>query len=123
DDVALLAARRSPVLLILWPSLPVRQYFCPFDRCTARWGERPISHNSDGSTCVSPGAGERPRPCLEGREPMRRVTRNGVIAVAAASGALAVTIPAHAGSAVDGSAAGSPGSISGNAIQLPGHVP
>ncbi|MGW1724147.1 chaplin [Streptomyces sp. NPDC002306] len=54
---------------------------------------------------------------------MRRVTRNGVIAVAAASGAMAVTIPAYAGSAADGSAAGSPGVISGNAIQLPVHVP
>ncbi|MFD9002586.1 chaplin family protein [Streptomyces sp. NPDC059582] len=54
---------------------------------------------------------------------MRRVTRNGVIAVAAASGAMAVTIPAYAGSAADGSAAGSPGLISGNAIQLPVHVP
>ncbi|MGW2822822.1 chaplin [Streptomyces sp. NPDC001443] len=54
---------------------------------------------------------------------MRRVARNGVIAVAAASGAMAVTIPAYAGSAADGSAAGSPGLISGNTLQLPVHLP
>ncbi|MGW3952010.1 chaplin [Streptomyces sp. NPDC004752] len=54
---------------------------------------------------------------------MKRVTRNGVIAVAAASGAMAVTIPAHADSAADGAAAGSPGVLSGNTIQLPVHIP
>ncbi len=54
---------------------------------------------------------------------MRRVTRNGVIAVAAASGAMAVTVPAYADSGADGSAAGSPGVVSGNTIQLPVHVP
>ncbi|MFF4755087.1 chaplin [Streptomyces sp. NPDC002514] len=54
---------------------------------------------------------------------MKRVTRNGVIAVAAASGAMVVTMPAHADSAANGSAAGSPGVISGNTIQLPVHVP
>ncbi|MDO0930745.1 chaplin [Streptomyces sp. DG2A-72] len=54
---------------------------------------------------------------------MRRVTRNGVIAVAAASGAMAVTVPAYADSAAEGAAAGSPGLISGNTIQLPVHVP
>ncbi|MFF4351145.1 chaplin [Streptomyces sp. NPDC001530] len=54
---------------------------------------------------------------------MRRVTRNGLIAAAAASGALAVTMPAHADSAADGTAAGSPGLISGNTVQLPVHVP
>lgn len=54
---------------------------------------------------------------------MRRVTRNGVIAVAAASGAMAVTMPAYASGAADGSAAGSPGLISGNTVQLPVHVP
>lgn len=58
---------------------------------------------------------------------MRRVTRNGVFAVAA-SGALAVTMPAYAafasdGAGADGSAAGSPGLISGNTVQLPVHVP
>ncbi|MGW1288241.1 chaplin [Streptomyces sp. NPDC001118] len=59
---------------------------------------------------------------------MRRATRNGVIAVAAASGALAVALPVSAafaadGAAADGSAAGSPGLIAGNSIQLPVHVP
>ncbi|MGW8064200.1 chaplin [Streptomyces ziwulingensis] len=58
---------------------------------------------------------------------MRRVTRNGVLALAA-SGALAVTMPAYAafasdGAAADGSAAGSPGLISGNTVQLPVDVP
>ncbi|MFH9066033.1 chaplin [Streptomyces coeruleorubidus] len=54
---------------------------------------------------------------------MKRVTRNGVIAVAAASGAMALTVPAYAGSGADGSAAGSPGAVSGNTVQLPVHVP
>ncbi|MGW0865915.1 chaplin [Streptomyces sp. NPDC002611] len=54
---------------------------------------------------------------------MRRVTRNGVIAVAAASGAMALAVPAYADSAADGSAAGSPGVVSGNTVQLPVHVP
>ncbi|WP_406165267.1 chaplin family protein [Streptomyces sp. NBC_00996] len=54
---------------------------------------------------------------------MNRVTRNGLIAAAAASGALAVTMPAYADSGADGAAAGSPGLISGNTIQLPVHVP
>ncbi|MFI6035887.1 chaplin [Streptomyces sp. NPDC051315] len=54
---------------------------------------------------------------------MRRVTRNGVIAVAAASGAMAMTMPAFADSAANGSAAGSPGLVSGNGVQLPVHVP
>ncbi|MET9907691.1 chaplin [Streptomyces sp. NPDC006476] len=54
---------------------------------------------------------------------MRRVTRNGVIAVAAASGAMALTAPAHADSSADGAAADSPGLISGNTVQLPVHVP
>ncbi|MET9392987.1 chaplin [Streptomyces sp. NPDC006624] len=54
---------------------------------------------------------------------MRRVTRNGVFAVVAASGAMAVTVPAYAGSGADGSAAGSPGVVSGNTVQLPVHVP
>ncbi len=54
---------------------------------------------------------------------MRRVTRTGVMAVAAVSGAMAVTLPAHADSAADGSAAGSPGLISGNGVQLPVHLP
>ncbi|AVH60491.1 MULTISPECIES: chaplin [Streptomyces] len=54
---------------------------------------------------------------------MKRVTRNGLIVAAAASGALAATVPAHADSAADGTAAGSPGLISGNTVQLPVHVP
>ncbi|MFF5523277.1 chaplin [Streptomyces coeruleorubidus] len=54
---------------------------------------------------------------------MKRVTQNGVIAVAAASGAMALTVPAYAGSGADGSAAGSPGVVSGNTVQLPVHVP
>ncbi|GGN47907.1 hypothetical protein GCM10011579_000040 [Streptomyces albiflavescens] len=55
---------------------------------------------------------------------MKRVTRNGwITAAAAASGALAVTMPAHADSGADGTAAGSSGLISGNTIQLPVHVP
>ncbi|MEU0248252.1 chaplin [Streptomyces sp. NPDC006235] len=54
---------------------------------------------------------------------MKRVTRNGVIAVAAASGAMALTAPAYAGSGAEGSAAGSPGVVSGNTVQLPVHVP
>ncbi|MER7837540.1 chaplin [Streptomyces sp. NPDC096040] len=54
---------------------------------------------------------------------MKRVTRNGVIAVAAASGAMAVAGPSWADSGADGTAAGSPGVISGNGIQLPVHVP
>ncbi|MEU3955262.1 chaplin family protein [Streptomyces achromogenes] len=54
---------------------------------------------------------------------MKRVTRNSVIAVCAASGAMAVAGPAHADSAAGGYAGGSPGLISGNGIQLPVHVP
>ncbi|MFE2356761.1 chaplin [Streptomyces parvulus] len=58
---------------------------------------------------------------------MRRVTRYGVLAVAA-SGALAVALPGYAafasdGADADGSSAGSPGLISGNTIQLPVDVP
>ncbi|WP_409474196.1 chaplin [Streptomyces sp. HC307] len=54
---------------------------------------------------------------------MRRVTRNGVIAVAAASGAMAVTLPAHADSGAHGATVGSPGLIAGNTVQLPVHAP
>ncbi|UOB07942.1 chaplin [Streptomyces sp. HP-A2021] len=46
-----------------------------------------------------------------------------MIAVAAASGAMALTVPAYAGSGAEGSAAGSPGVVSGNTVQLPVHVP
>lgn len=55
---------------------------------------------------------------------MRRVTRNGVLAVAAASGAMAaVTMPAFADSTAAGTTADSPGVLSGNGIQLPVHLP
>ncbi|MFG2940381.1 chaplin [Streptomyces sp. NPDC048282] len=54
---------------------------------------------------------------------MKRVTRNGVIAVAAASGAMAVAVPSWADSGANGTTAGSPGVISGNGIQLPVHLP
>ncbi|MGW4451167.1 chaplin [Streptomyces sp. NPDC004599] len=59
---------------------------------------------------------------------MRRATRNGVIAVVAASGAMAVAMPVSAafaadGASADGAATGSPGVISGNAIQVPVHIP
>ncbi|MFG2607219.1 chaplin [Streptomyces sp. NPDC048514] len=54
---------------------------------------------------------------------MKRVTRNSVIAIAAASGAMAVGGAAYADSTAGAAAAGSPGLISGNALQLPVHVP
>ncbi|MFI8304580.1 chaplin [Streptomyces sp. NPDC085927] len=54
---------------------------------------------------------------------MRRATRNGLIAVVAASGAMAVVTPAHADAGAEGLAAGSPGVISGNTLQLPVHIP
>ncbi|MGQ4420497.1 chaplin [Streptomyces sp. SAS_269] len=59
---------------------------------------------------------------------MRRATRNGVIAVVAASGAMAVAMPVSAafaadGASADGAATGSPGVISGNTIQVPVHIP
>lgn len=55
---------------------------------------------------------------------MRRATRNRVLAVAAASGAMAVALPASAVFAADGADAGataadSPGVLSGNNIQVP----
>ncbi|MFR9799221.1 chaplin [Streptomyces sp. MS06] len=59
---------------------------------------------------------------------MRRVTRIGVIAVAA-SGALTAAMPVHAALAAgDGSTAGatsvgSPGVVSGNTVQLPVNIP
>ncbi|MEU6406808.1 chaplin [Streptomyces sp. NPDC046985] len=58
---------------------------------------------------------------------MKRVTRNGVLAVAA-TGAMAMTVPMSAafaadGAAADGAAVGSPGLISGNTIQIPVDVP
>ncbi|MER6471177.1 chaplin [Streptomyces collinus] len=51
-----------------------------------------------------------------------------MFAVVAASGAMAVAMPVSAafaadGASADGAAAGSPGAVSGNTIQLPVHVP
>jgi len=54
---------------------------------------------------------------------MKRAIRNSVIAVAVASGAMAVAGPAQADSTADGSAEGSPGLLSGNGIQVPVDVP
>jgi hypothetical protein len=54
---------------------------------------------------------------------MKRVTRNSVIAIAVASGAMAVAGTAHADSAADGAANGSPGVLSGNNVQAPVNVP
>ncbi|MFB0621140.1 chaplin [Streptomyces sp. AGS-58] len=58
---------------------------------------------------------------------MRRTTRYGVIAVAA-SGAMAVALPVSAAFAAEGAganatAAGSPGVLSGNSVQVPVHAP
>lgn len=63
------------------------------------------------------------RDISEGQGPMKRAIRNSVIAVAVASGAMAVAGPAQADSTADGSAEGSPGLISGNGIQVPVDVP
>src|SRR3954451_7192838 len=63
------------------------------------------------------------RDISEGQGPMKRAIRNSVIAVAVASGAMAVAGPAQADSTAYGSAEGSPGLISGNGIQLPVDVP
>jgi hypothetical protein len=60
---------------------------------------------------------------------MKRVTRNSVIALAAASGAMAMTAPmsaafaADGGAVAEGAAAGSPGVLSGNTVQVPVHTP
>lgn len=59
---------------------------------------------------------------------MKRATRNGVIGVAAASGAIAMAMPVSAafaagGASADGAAVGSPGVLSGNTVQLPVSVP
>ncbi|MET8855438.1 chaplin [Streptomyces sp. NPDC004579] len=55
---------------------------------------------------------------------MRRATRNRVLAVATASGAMAVALPTSAvfaagGADADATAAGSPGVLSGNTLQVP----
>ncbi|MGW5336672.1 chaplin [Streptomyces bauhiniae] len=59
---------------------------------------------------------------------MKRATRNGVIGVVAASGAMAMAMPVSAafaagGATADGAAVGSPGVLSGNTVQAPVSVP
>ncbi|MFI8499940.1 chaplin [Streptomyces sp. NPDC085524] len=54
---------------------------------------------------------------------MRRANRNSLIAVAAASGVMAMAGSVHADSTTDGSTADSPGLISGDGIQLPVYLP
>ncbi|MFE7126587.1 chaplin family protein [Streptomyces sp. NPDC057617] len=55
---------------------------------------------------------------------MRQVTRKGLITVAAAGGVLALGGGhAHADSGAEGTAAKSPGVLSGNNVQVPVHVP
>ncbi|MFF8828898.1 chaplin [Streptomyces sp. NPDC015131] len=55
---------------------------------------------------------------------MRHTRRNGLVTLMATGGALAVAAGyAHADSEANGAAAGSPGLISGNAVQLPVDVP
>ncbi|MEU4112354.1 chaplin [Streptomyces sp. NPDC027717] len=59
---------------------------------------------------------------------MKRATRNGVIGVAAATGAMAMAMPVSAafaagGASADGAAVGSPGVLSGNTVQAPVSVP
>lgn len=82
-----------------------------------------MSHNPDAAAAFSPVRANARDHVWKGREPMRRVTRNGVIAVAAASGAMAMAMPAHADAGAEGVAAGSPGAVSGNTVQLPVHLP
>ncbi|MEU3950480.1 chaplin [Streptomyces sp. NPDC029526] len=54
---------------------------------------------------------------------MGRITRSGMIVLAAASGALAVAGPAHADAGAEGSATGSAGLVSGNTVELPVDLP
>ncbi|MGW1881907.1 chaplin [Streptomyces sp. NPDC001970] len=54
---------------------------------------------------------------------MRQIRRTGLVAAMVTGGALAAAGAAHADSGAHGSAAGSPGLISGNTIQVPVHVP
>ncbi|MFD3487143.1 chaplin [Streptomyces sp. NPDC058665] len=54
---------------------------------------------------------------------MRQVTRKGLISVAAAGGVLAIGGYAQADSSADGTAANSPGVLSGNNVQVPVHIP
>ncbi|MFD8852480.1 chaplin [Streptomyces sp. NPDC057496] len=55
---------------------------------------------------------------------MRQVTRKGLITMAAAGGALALSGGyAHADAGASGGATDSPGVLSGNSVQIPVHVP
>ncbi|MEU6006566.1 chaplin [Streptomyces sp. NPDC047453] len=55
---------------------------------------------------------------------MRQVTRKGLMTVAAATGVIAAASGyAHADASASGAAAGSPGVLSGNTVQVPVHVP
>ncbi|MFF8615464.1 chaplin [Streptomyces sp. NPDC015350] len=55
---------------------------------------------------------------------MRQVTRKGLITMAAAGGALALSGGyAHADAGASGGATNSPGVLSGNSVQIPVHVP
>ncbi|WP_432074701.1 chaplin [Streptomyces wuyuanensis] len=54
---------------------------------------------------------------------MRQIRRTGLVAAMVTGGALAAAGAAHADSGAQGSAAGSPGLLSGNAVQIPVHVP
>ncbi|MGW1024573.1 chaplin family protein [Streptomyces sp. NPDC002577] len=54
---------------------------------------------------------------------MKRVARNGLIAVAVAGGAMASVGVAYADAGASGGTAGSPGVLSGNTVQIPVHVP
>ncbi|TQK43803.1 small secreted domain DUF320 [Streptomyces sp. SLBN-118] len=54
---------------------------------------------------------------------MRQVHRKGLATVLLTGGALAMAGYAHADSNADGGAARSPGLLSGNAVQVPLHVP
>ncbi|MEU2163630.1 chaplin [Streptomyces sp. NPDC019208] len=54
---------------------------------------------------------------------MRQMRRTGLVAAMVTGGALAAAGAAHADSGAQGSAAGSPGLLSGNTVQIPVHVP
>ncbi|MEU6704101.1 chaplin [Streptomyces wuyuanensis] len=54
---------------------------------------------------------------------MRQIRRTGLVAAMVTGGALAAAGAAHADSGAQGSAAGSPGLLSGNTVQIPVHVP
>ncbi|MFD5425683.1 chaplin [Streptomyces sp. NPDC127084] len=54
---------------------------------------------------------------------MRQICRTGLVAAMVTGGAMAAVGAAHADSGAQGGAAGSPGLISGNTVQIPVHVP